>query len=76
MGEAKIRKQKWGSGYGLPLGLSTQTRRNLIAKNISRLISNHFETCGYHDYINSPPSYQNYQIKASSDIDQDESQIC
>jgi len=75
MGEAKRRKQKWGSGYGLPLGLSSQTRKNLIAKNISRLISNHFETCGYHDYINSPPSYQNYHIKASCHIDKDESQI-
>jgi hypothetical protein len=75
MGEAKRRKQKWGLGYSLPLGLSSETRRNLIAKNIYGLISNHFETCGYHDYINSPISYQNYQIKAGSDIDKDESQI-
>jgi hypothetical protein len=75
MGEAKRRKQKWGSGYGLPLGLSAQRRRNLIAKNISRLISNHFETCGYDDYINSPPSYQNFQIQTSFDGDQNESQI-
>jgi len=58
MGEAKRRKQKWGSTYGLPLGLSSETRRNLIAKNISRLISNHFETCGYHDYINKPGLHQ------------------
>jgi hypothetical protein len=75
MGEAKRRKQKLGSGYGLTLGLSTQMRRNLITKNISRLISNHFETCGYDDYINSPLSYQNYLIKANSDIYQDEDQI-
>jgi hypothetical protein len=72
MGEAKRRKQKWGSEYGQPLGLSSETRRNLISENISRLISNHFETCGYDDYINKPGLHQ---VRANPDNPSNCSQI-
>ena len=54
MGEAKRRKQKLGSEYGQPLGLSAEARRHLIQENLQQLLSAHNQTCGYPDCFTSP----------------------
>ncbi len=54
MGEAKRRKQRLGSRYGKPLGLSSVERINLIELNIAQWISEHFDNCEYENYLEKP----------------------
>lgn len=58
VGEAKRRKQRLGSRYGKPLGLSSAERVNLIEQNIERWISEHFDNCQYDNYLLEPYSIQ------------------
>jgi hypothetical protein len=68
MGEAKRRKQYSGLKYSQPLGLTNEMRINLIEKNIFGLISNHFEICGYHDYLSEPT---NPQVRMNPNVNGD-----
>lgn len=58
MGEAKRRKQKLGSLYGQPLGLTSEARKHLIQHHKAQLLSTHFLACGYTDYLNHPTNPQ------------------
>lgn len=54
MGEAKRRKQKLGSSYGQPLGLTDSARRRLIQENLKSLLSQHYQTSGYNSCFDKP----------------------
>lgn len=64
MGEAKRRKQRLGSEYGQPLGLTALGRRALIQENLPQLLSHHYQVCGYADYSQFP---LNPEIQASTE---------
>lgn len=51
MGEAKRRKRLLGSNYGQPLGLSTTARQQLIDQHLESLLFQHYEACGYTDWL-------------------------
>jgi hypothetical protein len=53
MGEAKRRKQKLGAEYGQPLGLTASARRDLIKNNLEQLLCQHYQACGYTDWIDN-----------------------
>ncbi len=54
MGEAKRRKQLLGSQYGQPLGLTATARRQLIQDHLESLLFQHYQACGYTDWLDQP----------------------
>ncbi|NJK58716.1 MAG: hypothetical protein HC939_23430 [Pleurocapsa sp. SU_5_0] len=71
MGEAKRRKQLLGSRYGKPLGLSSAKRIKLIDQNIGQWISEHFDNCEYHNYLEEPlPSQTRSKSGDSSNLEE------
>lgn len=68
MGEAKRRKERLGLRYGKPLGLSSAKRIELIDSNIAQWILEHFNNCGYHNYLEKPlnPQTRTNQLDESN----------